>query len=279
VHQLFTNFFCLSNLKLKLKSKFLLILVGVACTSMAQDLSTQNDANTSSETQLSYTIGMRIKSNDFSDAQQTPRLRPVIGLRYGKWQLGIGDGRTWSKAGAYGAEPTLSYQFIDDPDVNIGLSMRAHNVSTGEAFDVFEGGKTTLRTRLMFNRKIAEQWRMNIDWTQDILNKGDSSTINFGVSYSWPVFKQSELVLNLGTTWATAEHWRHANLPELNSSHHVFVTGFEKVNAGLTFKQPMSKNWAWFSTIGVSKPIANLKLIQGNSEVVSGQIGFLYFKR
>ena len=229
--------------------------------------------------QFSYTLGVRLKSNDLADWQQTARLRPVIGLSYGKWRIGIGDGRVWQSLGQFGSEPTLSYQVVDNPELNIGLSFRVHNVSTGESFDVFEGGKNTLRSRVMLHRKINPNWRVNLDWTQDLLNKGDSTTLNVGMSYAWPVFRQSELILNAGSTWATAEHWRNTVIPANTSNHGLISTGFEKINAGMTFKQSISRHWAWYSSLAVSKPIADLRKVQGPREIFSGQIGVLYFNK
>ena len=228
--------------------------------------------------QLYYTLGTRLKSNDMGDLQNSARVRPVIGLRYGKWQLGIGDGRAWRNLGQFGSEPTLSYQVMDEPDLNIGLSMRVHNVSTGESFDVFEGGKNTLRTRVMMHKKINKRWRLNVDWTQDILNKGDSTTLNLGLSYAWPVFQQSELILHADSTWATAEHWRNSGLQVQQLHLDPVSTGFQKVSAGLTFKQSISKHWAWYSSFAFSQPIAELRKVQAR-EISSGQIGILYFQR
>ena len=245
----------------------------------AQSNSVEASSNTSESDQLYYTLGTRLKSNDMGDWQNTARVRPVIGLRYGKWQLGIGDGRAWRNLGQFGSEPTLSYQVMDEPDLNIGLSMRLHNVSTGESFDVFEGGKNTLRTRVMLHRKINQRWRLNADWTQDILNKGDSTTLSLGLSYAWPVFQQSELILHADSTWATAEHWRNSATPFKQGTIKFVPTGFEKVSAGLTFKQSISKHWAWYSSFAVSQPIAELKKVSGAREIASGQIGVLYFQR
>ena len=167
---------------------------------------------------------------------------------------------------------------MDEPDLNIGLSMRVHNVSTGESFDVFEGGKNTLRTRVMMHRKINQRWRLNVDWTQDILNKGDSTTLNLGLSYAWPVFQQSELILHADSTWATAEHWRNSDSQIKQGPLDFVSTGFQKVSAGLTFKQSISKNWAWYSSFAISQPIAELRKVQAR-EISSGQIGILYFQR
>jgi len=264
---------------LKYISNILLLIFFLPCIATAKLDSDQELDPSETSNKFSYTIGARLKSNDFAELQQTARIRPVIGLRYGKWQLGIGDGKAWLNEGKYGTEPTLSYQFLENPDINIGLSMRLHNVTTGESFDVLEGGKTTLRTRLMLQRKISNHWRLNVDWTQDVLSKGDSTTLTTGLSYSWPVFKQSELILNFGSTWATAEHWRNSNLPATPGQSQVFHTGFGRTNAGVTFKQAISSNTAWYSSLGVSSPMNELKRITGSREVVSGQIGILYFKR
>jgi hypothetical protein len=248
------------------------------CTAKAQNNSTETSAIIGEADQIYYTLGTRLKSNDMGDWQNTARVRPVIGLRYGKWQLGIGDGRAWRNLGQFGSEPTLSYQVMDEPDLNIGLSMRVHNVSTGESFDVFEGGKNTLRTRVMMHRKINKRWRLNVDWTQDILNKGDGTTLNLGLSYAWPVFQQSELILHADSTWATAEHWRNSASYVKQGPLDLVSTGFQKVSAGLTFKQSISRHWAWYSTFAVSQPIAELKKVQAR-EISSGQIGILYFQR
>ena len=248
-------------------------------TANAQNSSTEAPPVVSEADQLYYTLGTRLKSNDLGDWQNTARVRPVIGLRYGKWQLGIGDGRAWRNLGQFGSEPTLSYQVMDEQDLNIGLSMRVHNVSTGESFDVFEGGKNTLRTRVMLHRKINQRWRFNADWTQDVLNKGDGTTLSLGLSYAWPVFQQSELILHADSTWATAEHWRNSGSQFKTGPLNLVTTGFQKVSAGLTFKQSISRHWAWYSSFAISQPIAELKRISGSNEIASGQIGILYFKR
>jgi hypothetical protein len=248
------------------------------CTAKAQNNLTETSAIIGEADQIYYTLGTRLKSNDMGDWKNTARVRPVIGLRYGKWQLGIGDGRAWRNLGQFGSEPTLSYQVMDEPDLNIGLSMRVHNVSTGESFDAFEGGKNTLRTRVMMHRKINKRWRLNGDWTQDILNKGDGTTLNLGLSYAWPVFQQSELILHADSTWATAEHWRNSALYAKQGPLDLVSTGFQKVSAGLTFKQSISRHWAWYSTFAISQPIAELKKVQAR-EISSGQIGILYFQR
>jgi len=245
----------------------------------AQSFQAETESLDTKDGQFSYTLGLRIKSTDSENGQQSTHLRPIIGLRYGKWQIGIGDGRSWRNVGQFGTEPTLSYQLFEEPELSVGMSMRVHNVSTGETFDVFEGGKNTLRSRVMVQKKLNRQWRLNLDWTQDLLNKGDSTTLNLGVSYAWPVFKQSELILSANTTWATAEHWRNTSIVLNTPSAHSIPTGFQKIGAGVTFKQNISKQWAWYSSLAIAHPIQNLKQVQGSKEWVNAQVGVLYFQR
>jgi hypothetical protein len=275
--------------KIKLKIKclevrlsFSAIFLCLVCFSFGIHAQSKHEEATLPEPtsdQFFYTLGTRVKSNDLANFDQTVKVRPVIGLRYGKWQLGIGDGRAWRNLGQFGNEPTLSYQLLDEPDLNIGLSFRGHNVSTGESFDAFESGKNTIRTRVMLNRKISRNWRMNLDWTQDILNKGDSTTLNIGLSYVWPVFKESELILHVDSTWATAEHWRNSGIKYAPAVPSHVPTGFEKIGAGLTFKQSLSKHWAWYTSFAFSQPIAELRKSQSARDMTSGQIGVLYFQR
>lgn len=229
---------------------------------------------------LNYTIGMRLKSNDISSWIQAARLRPIIGLSYGKWRVGIGDSQNWQSVGQYGTEPTLSYQVIEKNDLTIGLSMRVHNTHTGESFDVFESGEKTLRSRFQIQKKINRHWNLELDWTQDLLHKGDSTAINLGMSYAWPIYQQSAIIFNVGTAWGTADHWRSEDkqwsaLPDLR----MVKTGFEKIKAGITFKQMMAKEWAWYASMGISQNVFDLKRLQGSREITSGQIGVLYFHK
>lgn len=229
---------------------------------------------------FNYTLGIRLKSNDISSWSQAARLRPIIGLSYGKWRVGIGDGQNWQSVGQYGTEPSLSYQLIEKNDLAIGLSMRVHNTHTGESFDVFESGEKTLRSRLQIQKKINRQWNWELDWTQDLLHKGDSTAINLGMSYVWPIYQQSEIIINAGTAWGTADHWRNADQqwsPTLDLR--MVKTGFGKVKAGTTFKQLMAKEWAWYASMGISQNVFDLKRLQGSREITSGQIGVLYFHK
>ena len=267
---------------------FLLVLFFCA-NSMAQDLTEDTTENTAEESTqiaiqeaapsaLKYTLGLKIRMDDISQNTQSTKLRPVVGLRYGKWRVGIGDGEEWLRFNSFRKEPSLSYQWVEKRNFNLGLSLRVHNLNTGEAFDVFEPGRKTLRGRLLSNVRINRRWSAGVELTHDLLSRRDSSTLGFGVSYAWPLSDHSELSLSTGVTWAPAEHWRTAA-----GSHRTGIEGLRtsigSVGSGLSYKHSLSKQWAWFGTLGINKDVGNVAKLSGPNSHVSGQVGVLYFGR
>jgi hypothetical protein len=223
-------------------------------------------------------LGLRVRADDINQDTHSAKLRPVLGLRYGRWRVGIGDGQEWLRFNSFRKEPSLSYQWIEKSNISLGLSMRIHNLNTGEAFDVFEPGRKTLRSRVLANVRITDRWSGGLEWTQDLLNRGDSSTLGLGVSYAWPLTPYSELSLNTGLTWAPAEHWRTAaGVNRIGAGG--LTTGTGSVGSGLSYKHSLSKHWAWYSTLGVNKEVGNVAKLSGPHSLVNGQIGLLYFDR
>ena len=156
--------------------------------------------------------------------------------------------------------------------------MRIHNLSTNEAFDIFEPGRKTLRSRVLANVRITDRWSAGVEWTQDLLNRGDSSTLGLGVSYAWPLSAHSELSLNSGLTWAPAEHWRTAaGVNRIGAGG--LTTGTGSVGSGLSYKHSLSRRWAWYSTLGINKDVGSVAKLSGPHSLVNGQIGLLYFDR
>ena len=257
--------------------------------SVAQDLSeditdktsedsAQNAIQDPAPNAFKYTLGLKIRMEDIHQTTQSTKLRPVVGLRYGKWRLGIGDGEEWLRFNSFRKEPSLSYQWVEKRNIDLGLSLRVHNLNTGEGFDVFEPGRKTLRSRLLSNVRINRRWSTGIELTHDLLNRGDSSTVSLGVSYAWPLSNHSELSLNTGVTWAPAEHWRTAA-----GSHRSGIEGLTtrigSVGSGLSYKHSLSKQWAWFGILSINKDVGDVAKLSGPNSHVSGQVGFLYFGR
>ncbi|PUE35374.1 hypothetical protein B9Z46_09960 [Limnohabitans sp. Hippo4] len=259
------------------------VAIVLACMGFAPSFSAAQtaDATTVAEvpqSKLHYTLGIRMRADDLNQDTRSAKLRPVLGLRYGRWRVGIGDGQEWLRFNSFRKEPTLSYQWIENSDISLGLSMRIHNLNTGEAFDIFEPGRKTLRSRVLANMRITDRWSAGVEWTQDVLNRGDSSTLALGVSYAWPLSQHSELSLNSGITWAPAEHWRTAaHMNRIGAGE--LTTGIGSVGSGLSYKHSLSKRWAWYSTLGINKAVGQVAKLSGPDSLVNGQIGLLYFDR
>ena len=236
------------------------------------------EAEAEPATVLHYTLGLRLRADDINQDTHSAKLRPVLGLRYGRWRAGIGDGQEWLRFNSFRKEPSLSYQWIEKSNVELGLSLRIHNLSTGEAFDVFEPGRKTLRSRVLTNFRITQRWSAGVEWTQDLLNRGDSSTLGVGLAYAWPLSAHSELSLNSGLTWAPAEHWRTAAGPSRQGAS-ALSTGIGSVGSGLSYKHSLSRQWAWYSTLGLNKEVGDVAKLSGPHSLVNGQIGILYFDR
>ena len=256
----------------------LLCSLSLAQTSNMADAPAAKPDTPEAATPWNYTLGMRVRADDINQASRSAQLRPVLGLRYGRWRVGIGDGQEWLRFNSFRKEPSLSYQWIEKNDISLGLSMRIHNLNTNEGFDVFEPGRKTLRSRVLANVRITDRWSAGVEWTQDLLNRGDSSTLGLGVSYAWPVSNHSELSLNSGLTWAPAEHWRSAaGIHRIGAGS--LTTGTGSVGSGLSYKHSLSRRWAWYSTLGINKEVGNVAKLSGPHSLVNGQIGLLYFDR
>lgn len=227
---------------------------------------------------LHYTLGLRMKADDINQDTRSAKLRPVVGLRYGRWRVGVGDGQEWLRFNSFRKEPTLSYQWLEKSDFSLGLSMRIHNLNTGEALDVFEPGRKTLRSRVLGNVRLTERWSAGVEWTQDVLNRGDSSTLGLGISYAWPLTERSEISVNSGVTWAPAEHWRTA-AGIYHAGAEGLTTGIGAVGSGVSYKHSLTKHWAWFSSLGLNKAVGSVAKQSGPHSLVNGQIGVLYFER
>lgn len=231
-----------------------------------------------SGTELHYTIGLRVSADDINQQSRKANLWPIIGLSYKRWRLGIGDGKEWLRFNSFRKDPSLSYQWIDQENINLGLSLRIHNLNSGEAFDAFEPGKQTVRSRVFSNIHVTNRWIAGLEWTQDVLNRGDSSTITPGLSFAIPVADQRELIFNAGITWAPAEHWRTAQASH-HEGLHTLKTGVGSIGAGVNYKRSFSKQWAWYSSISVNKDVGNVARLSGPHTTVNSQVGILYFER
>lgn len=252
-------------------------------TSESEDSSSQTsldptDAPSVPKPPWDYSLGGTFKSSDLAKLPGSAGLEPVVGLRYGRWKLGIGDGSEWLRFNSFRKDESLDYKWLDTRRYSLSLSMQFHTLTAGEGSDAPEVGQRTLRGRAIGSIAITRRWSAGLAWTQDLLGKGDSSTLGFGVSYAWPVDTESEMILNGGLTWGTAEHWRNAYGPHRVGAE-TLRTGIDSWGLGLNYKHKLARHWAWFASLSFSGDVGPLGQLPGTHSGRAGQVGLLYFHR
>jgi hypothetical protein len=225
-----------------------------------------------------YTLGGSFKSSDLAQFTRTAGLEPVLGLRYGRWKLGIGDGTEWLRFNSFRKDSSLDYRWLDTRRYSLSLSLQLHTLTGGEGSDAPESGPRTVRGRAIGNMAITRRWQAGLAYTQDLLGKGDSSTLGLGISYVWPLDPRSEMVLNAGLTWGTAGHWRNTYGPRRWGAD-TLRTGIDSWGLGLSYKHRLARHWAWFGSLSFSGDLGPLAQLPGRHSGRSGQVGLLYFHR
>jgi hypothetical protein len=225
-----------------------------------------------------YTVGLKLKTQDLADARTSLALRPVLGVRYGRWRLGHATGDEWLAFSGYRKEANLAYQLRDDERLKVDLSLRVQNLQDNSSFDGFSSGKNTLRARVGVNYQVNKRWSVGTDVTQDLMDRGDGTTLSVGASYGLPLSERSTLSLSAGVNWATADHWatQLRLLPPPPGGWHA---GLGSVGLGMSYRYAFTPQWAWFGTVGSSRHLGQVDTVSPSALSWSGQIGVLYFSR
>jgi len=225
-----------------------------------------------------YTLGMKLKTSDLADARQDLALRPVLGVRYGRWRLGHATGDEWLAFSGYRKEANLAYQLRDDERLKVDLSLRIQNLQDNSSFDGFSSGKNTLRARVGANYQLSKRWSVGTDVTQDLMGRGDGTTLSVGASYGLPLSERSNISLSAGVNWATADHWatQLRLLPPPPGGWHA---GLGSVGLGMSYRYAFTPQWAWFGTVGSSRHLGQVNAVNPSTMSWSGQVGVLYFSR
>ncbi len=251
----------------------------LAPTHLAADAQTPETATIKDPAKpWSYTVGLKLKTQDLADARTSLALRPVLGVRYGRWRLGHATGDEWLAFSGYRKEANLAYQLRNDERLKVDLSLRVQNLQDNSSFDGFSSGKNTLRALVGVNYQLNKRWSVGTDVTQDLMDRGDGTTLSVGASYGLPLSERSTLSLSAGVNWGTADHWatQLRLLPPPPGGWHA---GLGSVGLGLSYRYALTSQWAWFGTVGSSRHLGQVDTVSPSTLSWSGQIGVLYFSR
>ncbi len=252
--------------------------MAAADTVPAEKTSGEASASDDHASRWSYTLGAKVQSRDVADASTDLSMRPVLGLRYGRWRFGHPTGTEWLRFSGYRKESNLAYQLRDDERLKVGLSLRVQNLKDNSSFDGFSSGQNTVRGRVSVNYRLDPRWSLGSDLTQDLMNRGDGTTLSVGASYGLPLNDRSAISWSAGVNWATADHWATqwhlAPVPE--GGWHA---GLGSLGFGMSYRYALTPQWAWFGTLSTSRPLGQVRVISPNPLIWSGQVGVLYFSR
>ena len=225
-----------------------------------------------------YALGLKLKTRELANGHTDLALRPVLGVRYGRWRLGHATGDEWLTFSGYRKESNLAYQLRDDERLKVALSLRVQNLQDNSSFDGFSSGKNTLRARVGVNYQLNKRWSVGTDVTQDLMDRGDGTTLSVGASYGLPLSERSALSLSGGVEWATADHWA-TQLRLLPPPPGGWHSGLGSVGLGMSYRYAFTPQWAWFGSVGSSRHLGQVNAVSPSALSWSGQVGVLYFSR
>ena len=238
--------------------------------------STAASTNADTDHRWRYSLGLKWRVDDVGYPTRDGSLRPMLGLRYGRWRLGANTGEDWLRYASYIKESNVEYDWLERDRLRVGLSARIQNLTDNDSFDGFGGGRNTVRARAHITWRLTARWSIGGEVTQDLLARGDGTTLTAGLSYLWPLSERSSLGLSAGATWATASHLQN-RYRELALPAGGWQAGLSNLGGGVSWRYSMARHWAWFATLGSSRPLGQLNEVSPSVAIWNGQIGLLYF--
>lgn len=258
----------------------------LAASSWAQDTEntsaltdTPGSANIAADppTPLIWSAGLRLKMDDVRQPGQLS-LRPMIGLRWGRWRAGPVDGETWHRFGQIRTDNTLTYDWLDSARIRTSISASIINLQKDSSFDVIEPGFKTLRGKATLDYLGWSHWSLGLVMTQDLLGRGVGTTLSPNITYRQALSDDSTLLLSQSISWASAQ----AN----STSHRLGPDGAVRLGAGwssldssVTMRQRFTRHISWYAQINRSQVTGALypTAIPPERSNWSAQAGVIYF--
>lgn len=230
-------------------------------------------------TTLVWSAGFKLKMDDTRQPGHLT-LRPIIGLRWGRWRAGPADGETWHRFGQVRPDNSLTYDWLDTARIRTSLSASIVNLEKDATLDALEPGFKTLRGKASIDYLASANWSVGLVLTQDMLGRGAGTTLSPGITYRKALSYDSTLLLSQSLTWANAQ----ANA----TSHRLSPDGAVRQGAGwvsldssLTLRQRYARHISWYAQLSRSQLIGTLYPTATAPErsTWSAQAGVIYFGR
>lgn len=223
---------------------------------------------------FSYSLGAKL---DIADLRQFEgfKLRPTIGVRYGRWRIGAVDSQSWTRFGQALQDNSLTYDWMKDSKWQTSLSASVINLDKDATFDAIKAGRKTLRAKASLNYNLDRRWILGLTMTQDLFNRDDGTSLSPTLTYLKPLEDGNAFLISAYTTWATANHWQSLAARDTGSAVRLDA-GLGSWGAQITYRQRFSTQWAFFTQLSTSRLIEPSKPV---SHVLGwgGQLGIVYF--
>ena len=174
------------------------------CVASSQEAITVDQADTSSR--FRYSLGVKL---DITDLRQFEglKLRPTLGIRYGRWRIGAVDSQSWTRFGQALQDNSLTYDWLKDSKWQTSLSASVVNLERDTTFDAFRAGRKTLRAKASLDYNLNRRWILGLNMTHDLLNRGDGTSLSPTLTYLKTLDDDNALLLvdATGTTELTRD--------------------------------------------------------------------------
>lgn len=223
---------------------------------------------------LRYSWGLGIQASDIGGDGQRFRLRPSLGLEYGRFSLGVLSADDWLGYSGLRKQSSLSYRLSDDPNWRSRLSLSAVNVNSGEGLGSLEGGRYTLRARLAVGYQLSPRVQLGGDISHDLLGRGAGTALTLGATRNFPWGEKTMLSLSASTTVGNSDFWEGANTTQATQK---ISAGWGSVSAGLGMRHKLSDDWAVFGQVASGTPVGVVRDAGITRTTFSGRVGFIKF--
>jgi outer membrane scaffolding protein for murein synthesis (MipA/OmpV family) len=225
-----------------------------------------------------YSLALRTEIANLSHPGSM-KLRPSLGLRYGRWRIGQTDGTYWHRFGQVLQDSNLTYDVRQDTKWSVSLSGSLINLDKDSHFDAFKAGRKTLRAKAGLDYRLPNRWSVGLIVTQDVFMRGDGTTFSPTLTYRQPLTDHSTLMLSQSVTWGSASHWQtQQNLNPEGITHQG--AGWGSLGTQLAYRHQLSRHWGVFSQLSAQRtlqPIFSSSLYSTPEWTYSGQLGVVYF--
>ena len=229
-------------------------------------------------TPWTYSLSLRTDISNLSHPGDM-KLRPSLGLSYGRWRIGPTDGTDWHRFGQVLQDNNLTYDVRQDSKWSVSLSGSIINLDNNSQFDALKAGRKTLRAKAGLDYRLPNRWSVGLIATQDLLMRGDGTSLSPTLTYRQPLTDNSTLMLSQSVTWGNASHWQAQQHLDPDGITHQGA-GWGGVSTQLAYRHKLSRHWGFFSQLGAQRalqPIFPSTLSFAPHWTYSGQLGVVYF--